>query len=142
MLLKMAEIIARNMLSWLELLINCYCCIWLVVHVICISDVRSSKYQIYYLLKHPDKLHSRKWCVYHVSSLTLITRNDSRQYNSLEKDLSSRSIVMALGSTTLRWTVHAECVKRRKLYINFHSKNLHGWNLYENPRVDVMILNK
>jgi hypothetical protein len=30
-LLKMGEIIARNMLSWLELLINRYCCIYLVV---------------------------------------------------------------------------------------------------------------
>jgi len=27
LLLKMGEIIARNMLSWLTLLINCYCCI-------------------------------------------------------------------------------------------------------------------
>jgi len=27
MLLKMGEIIARNMLSWLELLMNRYCCI-------------------------------------------------------------------------------------------------------------------
>jgi len=26
-LLKMGEIIARNMLSWLELLVNRYCCI-------------------------------------------------------------------------------------------------------------------
>jgi len=26
-ILKMGEIIAQNMLSWLELLINCYCCI-------------------------------------------------------------------------------------------------------------------
>jgi len=26
-LLRMGKIIARNMLSWLELLINCYCCI-------------------------------------------------------------------------------------------------------------------
>jgi len=26
-LLKMGEIIAQNMLSWLELVINCYCCI-------------------------------------------------------------------------------------------------------------------
>ena len=34
MLLKMGEIIARNMLSWLELLINRYCCIKLVVCVI------------------------------------------------------------------------------------------------------------
>jgi len=30
-LLRMGEIIARNMLSWLKLLINCYCWIWLVV---------------------------------------------------------------------------------------------------------------
>jgi len=30
----MGEIIARNMLSCLELLINRYCCIWLVVYII------------------------------------------------------------------------------------------------------------
>ena len=33
-LLRMGEIIARNMLSWLKLLINCYCCIQLVVYTI------------------------------------------------------------------------------------------------------------
>ena len=33
-LLRMGEIIARNMLSWLELSINRYCCIYLVVYVI------------------------------------------------------------------------------------------------------------
>ena len=33
-LLRMGEIIARNMLSWLELLINRYCCIHLVVYII------------------------------------------------------------------------------------------------------------
>ena len=33
-LLKMGEIIARNTLSCLELLINHYCCIWLVVYII------------------------------------------------------------------------------------------------------------
>jgi hypothetical protein len=65
----MGEIIARNLLSWLELLINCYCCIWLVVDIIvsemyshtnillyqrctvtkiyyCIRDVQSHKYII------------------------------------------------------------------------------------------------
>jgi len=31
---RMGEIIARNRLSWLKLLINCYCCIWLVVYTI------------------------------------------------------------------------------------------------------------
>jgi len=31
-LLRMGEIITRNMLSWLKLLINCYCCIELVVY--------------------------------------------------------------------------------------------------------------
>ena len=36
-LLKMGEIITRNMLTWLELLISRYCCIWLVVYVICIE---------------------------------------------------------------------------------------------------------
>jgi len=30
----MGEIIARNMLSWLELLINRYCCIFFVVYII------------------------------------------------------------------------------------------------------------
>jgi len=30
-LLRMGDIIARNMLSWLKLLINCYCCIYSVV---------------------------------------------------------------------------------------------------------------
>ena len=34
MLPRMGEIIARNMLSWLELLINRYCYIWLVVYII------------------------------------------------------------------------------------------------------------
>jgi len=36
-LLKMGRIIARNMLSWLELLISRYCCIYLVVYIIYIS---------------------------------------------------------------------------------------------------------
>ena len=44
-LLKMGKIIARNMLSWLELLINRYCCIYLAVYIIYINDARSSKYQ-------------------------------------------------------------------------------------------------
>ena len=35
----MGEVIARNMLSWLELLINCYCCILLVVYIIIYLDV-------------------------------------------------------------------------------------------------------
>jgi len=45
-LLKMVKIIARNMLSWLELLISLYCCLYLVVYIIYINDARSSKYQI------------------------------------------------------------------------------------------------
>ena len=32
--LKMGEIIAQNMLSWLELFINHYCCIYLFVYII------------------------------------------------------------------------------------------------------------
>jgi hypothetical protein len=43
---KMGKIIARNMLSWLELLINRYCCIYLVVYIYFINDARSSKYQM------------------------------------------------------------------------------------------------
>ena len=35
--LKMGKIISRNMLSWLELLISRYCCIYLVVYIIYIS---------------------------------------------------------------------------------------------------------
>ena len=34
------------MLNWLELIINRYCCNWLVAHIICINDARSNKYQI------------------------------------------------------------------------------------------------
>ena len=45
-LLKMDRIIARNMLSWLDLLISRYFCIWLVVYIIYINDARSSKYHI------------------------------------------------------------------------------------------------
>ena len=37
-LLKMGEIIARNMLSWLKLLINRYCCIYLVVYITCENE--------------------------------------------------------------------------------------------------------
>ena len=44
-LLKMDEIIARNMLSWLELLICCYFCIYLVIYIIYINEAFSSKYQ-------------------------------------------------------------------------------------------------
>ena len=43
----MGEIIARNMLSRLELLINSYCCIYLVVYIICINDARSNRYHTY-----------------------------------------------------------------------------------------------
>ena len=46
MLLKMGEIIARNMLSWLELLINRYYCISLVVYII--------KEKIIWLQQHED----------------------------------------------------------------------------------------
>jgi len=45
-LLKMGKIIAGNMLSWLELLIRRYCCIYLVAYFIYINDARSNKYQI------------------------------------------------------------------------------------------------
>ena len=44
--LKGGKIIARNILSCLELLISRYCCIQLVVYIIYINDARSSKYQI------------------------------------------------------------------------------------------------
>jgi len=36
-LLKIGKVIARNMLSWLELLISYYCFIYLVVYIIYIS---------------------------------------------------------------------------------------------------------
>ena len=42
----MGEIIARNMLSLLELLINRYCCNLLVVYIIYINDARLYKHQI------------------------------------------------------------------------------------------------
>jgi len=43
--LKMGKIIARNILSWLELLISRYCCNELAVYIIYINDARSRKYQ-------------------------------------------------------------------------------------------------
>ena len=53
-LLKMGKIIARNELSWLELLISRYCCIWFVACIIYINGRRSSKHQImkYLLIKY------------------------------------------------------------------------------------------
>ena len=45
-LLKMGKIFARNMLSWMELLINRYCCIYFVVYIIYINDARSNNYQV------------------------------------------------------------------------------------------------
>ena len=69
-LLEMGKIIARNMLSWLELLINRYCCIQLVVYIIYtrINDVRPSKYQIYKLaswvehLRYTNSLRKAPMC--------------------------------------------------------------------------------
>ena len=44
--LKMGKIIARNMLSWLELLTSRYCFFQLDVYITYFNDARSSKYQI------------------------------------------------------------------------------------------------
>ena len=53
MLVKMGGINARNMLSWLELLINRYCCIYLVVYIVYMNDARSIKNQIYTVGQNP-----------------------------------------------------------------------------------------
>jgi len=47
--LRMGEIIARNMLSWLKLLINCYCFAYLVVYTIIKSELptRPSTYFVF-----------------------------------------------------------------------------------------------
>ena len=53
-LLRMGEIIARNMLSWLKLLINCYYCILLVVYNI-VSEMHghtSTERQFVIKLRH------------------------------------------------------------------------------------------
>ena len=50
-LLKTGKMIVRNVLSWPELLISRYCCIWLVVYIIYINDARSSKYHIMKYIK-------------------------------------------------------------------------------------------
>jgi len=55
-LLKMGEINARNMLSWLELWINRYCCIDLVFYIIYINGARSSKYQINNFIRLTSRL--------------------------------------------------------------------------------------
>ena len=60
-LLKMGVIIARSMLSWLELLINRYCCIYLVVYIIytfC-KMFQYSKYKIFRRLSKIKMLSSR-----------------------------------------------------------------------------------
>ena len=49
-LLKMGKMIARNMLSRLELLINRYFCIYLVVYIIYINDARLKKYQVSHVI--------------------------------------------------------------------------------------------
>ena len=54
------RITARNMLSWLELIINNYCCIYLVVYIICINDSRSNKYQR--ILEHSSVLKGLNVC--------------------------------------------------------------------------------
>ena len=58
-LLRMGEIIARNMMIWFNLLISRYCCIQLVVCVICISDARSNKYQIKCNANKSDKCNKK-----------------------------------------------------------------------------------
>jgi hypothetical protein len=60
--LKMGKIIARNMLSWLELLINRYCCIQLVVYIIYFNNARSSKHQINAVVKRGFKLTLLNHC--------------------------------------------------------------------------------
>ena len=52
-LLRMGEINARNMLSWLTLLINCYCFICLVVYII--AQNYTSQQGVNYPTKHNNK---------------------------------------------------------------------------------------
>ena len=56
-LLRMDEIIARNMLSWLKLLTNCYCCIYLVVYAN-VSEMHGRL--LTYLLTH-SMVQSPSW---------------------------------------------------------------------------------
>ena len=100
-LLKMGEIIAWNMLSWLELLINCYCCIQFVVYIICISDARSCKHQICQCVLIYFKI-GQKW-------LTL----DMETYI----DLSERS---SYGKHI------ALCAVRNKVVGSFYNGNMFG----------------
>ena len=48
----MGEIIARNMLNWLELLINCYCCISFVFQF-AIQNSKDEDIQNYNLARGP-----------------------------------------------------------------------------------------
>ena len=45
-LLRMGEIIARNMLSRLKLSINCYCLIWFVVYIIVSCSLSVANYPV------------------------------------------------------------------------------------------------
>jgi hypothetical protein len=58
-LLKMGEIIHRNMLNWLELWINHYCCIQLVVYIIIIilSCITIWRRVPYIALRYSEALH-------------------------------------------------------------------------------------
>ena len=63
------------MLSGLELLINCYFCIWLVVNIIYINDAGSSKYQIscsLYMSSHGAK-GNFNFTFYHKISVSATT---------------------------------------------------------------------
>jgi hypothetical protein len=53
MLLKTGEIIARHMLNWLELLINRYCCIYLVVNIIVLVTHAHTSTNIKYGVNSP-----------------------------------------------------------------------------------------
>ena len=57
-LLRMGEITARNMLSWLELLISRYCCIYLVIYIIVsIMHGQTNIKSVYYLPIFLNKMH-------------------------------------------------------------------------------------
>ena len=80
LLLKMGKIISWNMLSWLELLINRYFCILLVVYIIYINDARSSKYQtpVWVFTTSKQLVSVRRRVLFE----TLITANRDRKFSS------------------------------------------------------------
>jgi hypothetical protein len=111
----MGVIIARNMLNWLELLINRYCCIWLVVYIFCINDEWSNNYQIYSQITLYCMLRTI------LILITVIFNHHNNNFNHMCNfwHVSSKHNLHMLEKAPWRWpTLKAETCRS----INWHIK--------------------